>query len=198
LLHFIYSSGNFKLQITSETKQQTENSQPLQAVQRDAAKVIKRKQPLDEPSIAVPRPQKLEGKTAAPTPPKPQEQPEVPRVEVVKPQAMEKVAAPKPQPRRPSPEPPKQAPEPPKAAQAEAKKQPVPPKQNEARKIMQVPSVEITESTPVIPHQSNKFSSTEQLITKSDPPSPVNTSLGVGQKVEGVSTIKRQPKTGWL
>jgi hypothetical protein len=182
-------------------KQQSENREPLQAVPRDAAKVIKRKQPLDEASIVVPRPQKTEGKTPTPTPPpatpKPQEQPG--KAEA-KPQATDKVMAPKPQPRRQTPEPPKQAPEPPKPAQAEAKKQPpVSSKQNDAaKKIMQVPSVEITQSTPIMPHQSSKFSSTEQLIPTSDPPSPVNTSLGVGQKVEGVSTIKRQPKTGWL
>lgn len=191
------------MQITSETKQQTENREPLQAVARDAAKVVKRKQPLDEPSIVVPRPQKLEGKSTAPTPnaANPQEQPakvDVPRVEVSRPQAAQKAAAPKPEPRKPTPEPPKQAPEPPKAAQADEKKQTAPPKPDSAKKIMQVPSVEITESTPVIPHHSGKFSSTEQLITKSDPPSPTNTCLGVGQKVEGVSTIKRQPKTGWL
>lgn len=60
---------------------------------------------------------------------------------------------------------------------------------------MPLPSLEVTASTPL---PQNKFSSTEKLIPGSDPPSPDMACLGTGQKVDGVSTIKRQPKTGWL
>ncbi|XP_059484449.1 transient-receptor-potential-like protein [Neocloeon triangulifer] len=177
--------------IQSETQRQADTKEPLPAATRDAPKVIKKKQPLDEPTISIPRPQKFEGKAPAPPVPsvtKPQENPSVPRVEVSKSAEASKAKKP-----AKELEPPKQPemkkPEPPKPP--EVKKQP------EALKMPQVPSVEITASTPVMPH-SGRFSSTEQLIPESDPPSPDVSNLRVGQKVDGVSTIKRQPKTGWL
>jgi hypothetical protein len=69
----------------------------------------------------------------------------------------------------------------------------VKPKPSEPPKSMgavKVPTVEVTESTPL---PQNKFSSTEKLLPESPEASPKP-----GQKVEGVATIKRQPKTGWL